>query len=214
MALAAIYEGATRTEAAKIGGVTLQIIRDWVMKFNAHGPEGLIDRKPPGQAPRLNGAHRAALAAIIESGPIPAVHGVVRWRIIDLCQWIFEEFRVVVAKQTLSRELRAWVIASSRLVLAITLRLRAQLRILKKFSRAPGRDRAREGRRAQRHRGLVHRRGAHRPEEQDHPAWAKRGTRPSAPKDERTASAYVFGASCPKGGKGPALLCPDATPRR
>src|SRR5271154_658964 len=46
LALAAIYEGATRTEASKIGGVTLQIIRDWVLKFNAHGPEGLIDRKP------------------------------------------------------------------------------------------------------------------------------------------------------------------------
>ena len=107
LALAAVYEGARRTEAAKIGGVTLQIVRDWVVKFNAHGPDGLIDRKPPGQPPRLNDAHRAALAAIIESGPIPAVHGVVRWRIVDLCQWIFEEFRVVVAKQTLSRELRA-----------------------------------------------------------------------------------------------------------
>ena len=107
LALAAVYDGATRTEAAKIGGVRLQIIRDWVMKFNVHGPEGLIDRKPPGQAPRLNGVPRAALAAIIESGLIPAVHGVVRWRIIDLCQWIFEQFRVVVAKQTLSRELRA-----------------------------------------------------------------------------------------------------------
>ena len=107
LALAAIYEGATRTEAAKIGGVTLQIVRDWVLKFNAHGPDGLIDRKPPGQPPRLNDTHRAALAAIIESGPIPAVHGVVRWRIIDLCQWIYEEFRVVVAEQTLSRELRA-----------------------------------------------------------------------------------------------------------
>ena len=106
LALAAIYEGATRTEAAKIGGVTLQIVRDWVLKFNAHGPDG-IDRKPPGQAPRLNDGRRAALAAIIESGPIPAVHGVARWRIIDLCQWIYEEFRVVVAKQTLSRELRA-----------------------------------------------------------------------------------------------------------
>ncbi len=107
LALAAIYEGATRTEAAKIGGVTLQIVRDWALKFNAHGPNGLIDRKPPGQPPRLNDAHRAALASIIESGPIPAVHGVVRWRIIDLCQWIYEEFRVVVAKRTLSRELRA-----------------------------------------------------------------------------------------------------------
>ena len=107
LALAAIYEGATRTAAAKIGGVTLQIVRDWVVKFNAHGPDGLIDRQPPGQPSRLNDALRAALAAIIESGPIPPVHGVVRWRIVDLRQWIFEEFRVVVAKQTLSRELRA-----------------------------------------------------------------------------------------------------------
>ena len=107
LALSAIYEGATRTEAAKIGGVTLQIVRDWVLKFNARGPDGLIDRKAPGQRPRLNDAQRAALAAIVESGPIPAVHGVVRWRIIDLCQWILEEFRVVVSKQTLSRELRA-----------------------------------------------------------------------------------------------------------
>ena len=77
-----------------------------VMKFNADGPEGLIDRKAPGQPPRLNDGHHAALAAILESGPIPAVHGVVRWRIVDLCQWIFEEFRVAVSQQTLSRALR------------------------------------------------------------------------------------------------------------
>src|SRR5450631_1483736 len=107
LALAAIYEGATRTQAAKIGGVTLQIDRDWVLKFNAHGPQGLLDRKAPGQPPRLSDEHRAALATIIESGPTPAVHGVVRWRIVDLCQWVYEEFHVVVAKQTLSRELRA-----------------------------------------------------------------------------------------------------------
>jgi transposase len=106
LALAAVYEGSTRTEAARLGGVTLQIVRDWVVKFNAHGPEGLIDRKAPGQPRRLNDEHRAALAAIIESGPIPAIHGAVRWRIVDLCQWVWEEFRVVVAKQTLSRELR------------------------------------------------------------------------------------------------------------
>ena len=57
--------------------MTLQIVRDWVLKFNADGPAGLIDRKAPGQPPRLNDAHRATLAAIIESGPIPAVHGIV-----------------------------------------------------------------------------------------------------------------------------------------
>ena len=92
--------------AAKIGGVTLQVVRDWALRFNAHGPDGLIDRKAPGQPPLLKDEHRVALAAIVESGPIPAVHGVVRWRIIDLCQWIFEEFRIAVSQQTLSRVLR------------------------------------------------------------------------------------------------------------
>jgi transposase len=106
LALAAIYDGATRTAAGEIGGVTVQIVRDWVIKFNALGPDGRIDSKAPGQRPRLNDAHRSALAAVIESGPTPAVHGVVRWRIVDLCQWLFEEFRVTVSKQTLSRELR------------------------------------------------------------------------------------------------------------
>ena len=107
LAVAAIYDGATRTQAAEMGGVTLQIVRDWVVKFNALGPDGLVDRKAPGQPSRLNDTHRSAIAAIIESGPIPAVHGVVRWRIIDLCQWMFDEYAISIAKQTLSRELRA-----------------------------------------------------------------------------------------------------------
>jgi transposase len=107
LALAAIYEGSTRTEAARIGGVTLQIIRDWVMKFNAHGPSGLIAGKAPGQTPRLTSEHRAALARMIEDGPIPAVHGLVRWRLVDLCQQMFETFHVIVSPQTMSRELRA-----------------------------------------------------------------------------------------------------------
>ena len=107
LALAAIYEGASRTEAARIGGVTLQIVRDWVVKFNAHGPEGLIDRKPPGQPSRLTDAHRAALLARLDEGPIPSVHGVVRWRLVDLIAWVWEEFRITISKQTLSRELRA-----------------------------------------------------------------------------------------------------------
>jgi transposase len=107
LTLAAIYDGATRTEAAKIGGIGLQIIRDWVLRFNAHGPDGLLDRKPPGQPAKLNDGQRQAIARMIESGPIPAIHGVVRWRLIDLAQWIYEEFRIAIAKQTLSRELRA-----------------------------------------------------------------------------------------------------------
>jgi transposase len=94
-------------EAAKIGGVGLQIIRDWVLRLNARGPDGLLDGKAPVQPSKLNDAQRHAVARMIETGPIPPVHGVVRWRLIDLAQWIFEEFRITIAKQTLSRELRA-----------------------------------------------------------------------------------------------------------
>ena len=107
LALAAIYDGASRTEAAQIGCVTLQIVRDWVLRFNARGPEGLRTGRAPGAPPRLTDAHRAALVARVDAGPIPAIHGVVRWRLVDLIAWLWEEFRITISKQTLSRELRA-----------------------------------------------------------------------------------------------------------
>ena len=107
LALAAVYDGGARSKAARLGNVTLQIVRDWVVRFNAAGPDGLVDRKAPGPTPRLSDAHRQALAAQVDSGPIPAIHGVVRWRLVDLGQWLRETFRVSVSVQTLSRELRA-----------------------------------------------------------------------------------------------------------
>ena len=107
LALAAIYDGGSRGEAARIGSVGLQTVRDWVLRFNAAGPDGLVDGKAWKQTPKLNEAQRQALARIVESGPIAAAHGVVRWRLIDLAQWVWDEFAIRVAKQTLSRELRA-----------------------------------------------------------------------------------------------------------
>src|SRR6266446_6769836 len=62
LALAAIYEGAGRTEAAKIGGVGLQIIRDWVLRFNTRGPDGLLNGKSTGQPSKLNDTQRQAIA--------------------------------------------------------------------------------------------------------------------------------------------------------
>jgi transposase len=86
--------------------VTQQIVRDWVLKFKARGPDGLIDRKVPGQPSRLNDMHRSALAAVIATGPMDAVHGNVRWRLVVLCQRLWQEIQLSVAKQTLSSELR------------------------------------------------------------------------------------------------------------
>jgi transposase len=107
LALASIYDGATRSQAAQIGGVGLQTLRDWVLRFNAQGPNGLLDGKAPGPPSILSDEHRRHLLQVIEDGPIPAVHGVVRWRLIDLMQWLWQEYRICLSQQTLSRELRA-----------------------------------------------------------------------------------------------------------
>ncbi len=61
LSLAEIYDGGTRTQAARIGGVGLQVIRDWILRFNTGGPNGLIDRKAPGKAPILDQEQRRAL---------------------------------------------------------------------------------------------------------------------------------------------------------
>ena len=106
LALSVIYDAGSRGDAALIGGVGLQIVRDWLVRFNGHGPDGLIDRHGPGPSPLLSLAQLRALLDVVERGPIPAVHGVVRWRLVDLAQWIWEEFRVSVSVQTISRQLR------------------------------------------------------------------------------------------------------------
>ena len=65
LALASIYDGGSRRAAAEVGGVTAQIIRDWVVRFNARGPDGLLDGKAPGRVPKLNEAQRQALVELL-----------------------------------------------------------------------------------------------------------------------------------------------------
>lgn len=107
LALALILDGGSRSDAARMAGVTLQIVRDWVMRFNAAGPEGLATRRAPGPVSILNDVQRTRLAQQVETGPIPAAHGVVRWRLVDLAQWIWDEFGLSITRFTLGRELRA-----------------------------------------------------------------------------------------------------------
>lgn len=106
LALASIYDGGSRTQAANVGGVGLQIIRDWVVRFNVDGPTGLIDRKAPGAEPKLTPDQMQALTGILEQGPIPAIHGVVRWRLVDLAAWVYEEFSVSLSEAAMSRLVR------------------------------------------------------------------------------------------------------------
>ena len=107
LSLAAIYDGGSRADAATVGGVGRQIVRDWVEKFNTSGPGGLVTHRAPGQRPRLTETHREALVEMIEAGPDPAVHGIVRWRLKDLVAWLGQHYGLTLDETTLGRTLKA-----------------------------------------------------------------------------------------------------------
>src|SRR2546429_9437688 len=100
LAIAAVLDGASREAAAKIGGMDRQTLRDWVIRFNEQGPDGLVNIPSPGVPPKLDDTHKAFLARIVEEGPIPAVHGVVRWRACDLIMRLHEEVGLSVSGDT------------------------------------------------------------------------------------------------------------------
>ena len=94
LSLAAVLDGMDRGSAAKIGGMDRQTLRDWVHRFNASGPEGLMDNWTEGPKPRLSQEQMAAFSQIVEAGPDRAKDGVVRWRRVDLKRVIAERFGV------------------------------------------------------------------------------------------------------------------------
>ena len=106
LAIAAVLDGASREGAAKIGGMDRQTLRDWVIRFNEQGPNGLINIPSPGAPPKLGKKHRSFLVRLVEEGPIPAVHGVVRWRACDLIMRLHEEFGLAVSDDTIYRALK------------------------------------------------------------------------------------------------------------
>jgi transposase len=106
LAIAAVLDGASRTEAAKAGGMDRQTLRDWVIRFNELGPEGLINRPSPGCPGKLGPEHKAYLTRLVDDGPIPAVDGVVRWRACDLIMRLYEEFGISVSDDTVYRTLK------------------------------------------------------------------------------------------------------------
>jgi transposase len=94
LSLAAVLDGMSRADAARIGGMDRQTLRDWVHRFNASGPEGLIDNRTEGPKPRLSEEQLAQFAKIVEAGPDREKDGVVRWRRVDLKRVIAERFGV------------------------------------------------------------------------------------------------------------------------
>ena len=106
LSLAAVLDGMNRSDAARIGGMNRQTLRDWVHRFNEAGPEGLLDNWSSGPQPRLSPEQLAELAEIIETGPDPARDGVVRWRRVDLQRVIEERFGVEYHERHVSTVLK------------------------------------------------------------------------------------------------------------
>lgn len=103
LAIAAVYDGMSRAAAATLGGMDRQTLRDWVHRFNAAGPSGLVDRKAPGAAPRLTPDQEAELTALVEAGPTLEADGVVRWRCIDLKALIRRRFGIDYHERTIGK---------------------------------------------------------------------------------------------------------------
>lgn len=106
LALAAVLDGMNRTEAARIGGMDRQTLRDWAHRFNRHGPDGLIDLKPSGRPPRLSDEQKDVLKQLVEAGPDPETDGVVRWRCVDLKRVVRDRFGIDLSEVSLGRVLK------------------------------------------------------------------------------------------------------------
>ena len=103
LAIAMVLEGRSRTEAAELNGMDRQTLRDWVHRYNRSGPAGLISRRGPGRPASITQLQKAELLEIVLAGPDPEVHGVVRWRCVDLKAEVSKRFGVDVSEITIGR---------------------------------------------------------------------------------------------------------------
>ena len=106
LSLAAVRSGMERGDAARIGGMDRQTLRDWVHRFNEQGPAGLINIKPTGRPSKLSAEQKEELCQLVEAGPDPQKDAVVRWRCVDLKRVLGERFGVDLSEVRLGRVLK------------------------------------------------------------------------------------------------------------
>ncbi len=115
MALIAILEGQKRGEAAALVNVDIQTLRDWVIRYNTEGIEGLVDKKRTGRKKELSKEQRQKLTQIVLMKPDLEIDGIVRWRLCDLQKVVKENFWKDISENTVSRYLKeaglSWITA-------------------------------------------------------------------------------------------------------
>jgi transposase len=210
LSLAAVQDGMDRGSAAKIGGMDRQTLRDWVHRFNASGPDGLIDNWTEGPKPRLSVEQLAQFAQIVEAGPDRQVDGVVRWRRIDLKRVIAERFGVEFHPRYVGKLLKKLGFSHISARPRHPAQDERTVEAFKNFPRALKahldglpettpveiwfEDEARIGQKN----GQVRQ-------------WARRGTRPRQPADQRYDNAFLFGAICRPAASARPSRCPTPT---
>jgi transposase len=92
LAIANALSGMSRKDAAEGAGMDRQTLRDWVIRYNAHGPDGLYDCWSDGRPPRLTPQEQAELMRTVLAGPDPEADGIsafTREDLVRICETRF-----------------------------------------------------------------------------------------------------------------------------
>jgi transposase len=103
LAIALVLEGSSREAAARAVGAERQALRDWVIRYNAEGLDGLKNRPKPGRTPKLRGDNFTAFDRLVEDGPDVAIDKAVRWRCADLKAVAKDRFGVALSERSIGR---------------------------------------------------------------------------------------------------------------
>jgi transposase len=106
LAIANALSGMSRKEAAEAAGMDRQTLRDWVIRYNAHGSDGLYDCWGDGRPPRLEAQEQAELMRIVLAGPDPEVDGLSAFTREDLVQICEVRFGKTFHPSSMGRLLR------------------------------------------------------------------------------------------------------------
>ena len=107
LALAAVLDGASRVDAARLAGMDRQSLRDWVHRLNVAGIDGLRDRPHTGRPSRLTEGQMAAFRAVVLRGPDSEQDGLSSWTAKDLCRIVAARYKVSYSENGMLKLLKS-----------------------------------------------------------------------------------------------------------